>query len=791
MKKTIFMGVIASTVFLLSACFPEDSSNDDEPVTVVSIGQLALVGGAIHGCSSMSVSDCTDWDSYRSTHLSDLTDDEIRSPIELGVSLTDTKIYDVVDDAAWDADADFDAANEEILFELQDTLTAPDYLFVSWDEFKAAYLEVVTTVTSGSGDFFTGEDVWYNSSDAQWSTLARLELIDDTFQYTVTGEKVDSVLVHTNIAALNAELFNALTITLEDSIYSSPVLQDELTDYFAEVNVVDASVNGWKLFKKYLSDDEFDFMLLTLDPEDDGLFEVTSAAVNTIATDDSVDNNGAGWDEYNQSDLVTVLTFLRTQAGGDVIFPSYSDLRSAITSVYLDSYGDAVTFDYELGSDVWSELSGIEQNIVLQGLVNPLVEFERPIEYVNLAGSEDNDSIRVVNAIVEKSKDDSGSVPKFLIMTSSSNNSYDAVDFYVELFNQAGADAQWLPIDRAYQDARQLERCDLIHAYHGDYASDAHLDLLYPDYAEMHKAACENPQSILDMIADADALFINGGGQRRSLDALMPIINGKRVDSVEMALIRERFEAGDLLVGGTSAGTAVQGGGYLNESANVNPMIDGGQAHDVLRDGYDAGIAVFEGGTGLFNYGITDTHFSERARETRLIKLAQQSDVSLGFGVDETTVLFVDKERVDNKHIAQMTVLGAGGVFISDLSGAAVNSQEGEALEIENVMVHYLNEGDALTLSPVNHELVVTLAGEVVSTDVNAGQVTNDDVLYQDGFRSMMAEVVKSGAISALGTSYENDPTMLVSIGRSNLTSAAVANEKASYTNVLMAISPQ
>lgn len=111
----------------------------------------------------------------------------------------------------------------------------------------------------------------------------------------------------------------------------------------------------------------------------------------------------------------------------------------------------------------------------------------------------------------------------------------------------------------------------------------------------------------------------------------MPVDSGGvRDDSDAMALIRDRFNRGELLVGGTSAGTAVQGGCSLHDDGFTIPMIDGGQARSVLVSGYDEGIAVFEGGLGLFSYGITDSHFSERARETRLVKLAQQQGVRFG-----------------------------------------------------------------------------------------------------------------------------------------------------------------
>ena len=48
------------------------------------------------------------------------------------------------------------------------------------------------------------------------------------------------------------------------------------------------------------------------------------------------------------------------------------------------------------------------------------------------------------------------------------------------------------------------------------------------------------------------------------------------------------------------------------------------------------------GGSGLFNIGILDTHFSERDREARLALLTAYTGTRFGFGVDEATALMVN-----------------------------------------------------------------------------------------------------------------------------------------------------
>ncbi|GGX38158.1 cyanophycinase [Saccharospirillum salsuginis] len=776
----------------------DDDKNDDDndqggggqAEVWESRGTLMLAGGHLTLCSSMAQSYCNDWDTYRSTELAHLSDDEIRVPVIEGVVLSDAKINDVLSDPAWDTNTVYAEAADAILTYLQ----SQQELYTSWDDFRSAFIAVPASevnVTDGDGNDLDGNTIWFNASDAQWSTFDRLKEVDDTFQYTVTQAKVDAAMALTDVVALEAELKTALSTALDEQVFDDPVLQLEFIDYFGDINVVDATVNGWKLYKKWLSDAEYFFMLDTLDPEDDGTHVINAANISTIENDSTV-----AWDEQNRSDLVTVLQHLLDEAGEDITYATRDDFKAAFTDVYLDGDGNALNPTYTLGSDAWDALETSLQYQILRELVNPLTDYERPLERIALEESTSQDAIDVIKAVVEKAKGDSDEAPTILVMTSSSNDSYDAVDFYTDIFNQAGANAQWLPVDRAFQDAQASGRCDLLPIYHGLYANHPHLDALYPDHAQAHQNACENPASVLSMIEDADALFINGGGQRRSLDALMPEVSaGVREDSDAMALIRQRFNDGDLIVGGTSAGTAVQGGGSLNDDGFTIPMIDGGTAHDVLVDGYDSGIAVFEGGLGLFDYGITDTHFSERARETRLVKLAQQTGVRFGFGVDETTALIVERqENTAGVERARMNVIGAGGVYITDLGDATQTSADGQPLAIEGVVTHFLTHGDGATFTPHDGEFDFDLAdGKTeISVDTGVATVTNDDVIYEDNYRQMATTMVANGAADATGTSYENDPTYEVNLSRTgDSVGYADTSGRVSYIHFQLDLSPQ
>lgn len=443
---------------------------------------------------------------------------------------------------------------------------------------------------------------------------------------------------------------------------------------------------------------------------------------------------------------------------------------------------------YENGLDLWNDLPGVVRYKTLELLIDDLADYERAVEYVGLPDSTDADAVGIYEAFVEQARAASGEdTPTVLVMTSSSANSYAAADYYVGLFEQAGADAQWLPLDRAYRRAHDEGRCDWLGAYHSDYASAAHLDLLYPDYFDAHIVACE--EGIQDAIESADGIFINGGDQVRTFDALVTFDGEVRQNSAELAQILERQQAGDLVIGGTSAGAAVQSGGKLSAAAMTNPMITAGSAHDALVNGYDAGNHEITGGMGTFPWGVTDTHFSERARETRLIRLVEQAGVRFGFGVDETTALSVVEHEEEGTREVVMGVSGAGGVYIVDAAELVTTADA--PFEASGVVTHYLTAGDTFTWYPATETYDIQFADDATALTLDqapAVGATDDDVLYEDHYRTWVRNTLVAGETGATGTSYEDDPQYTLTISAGASTVAVQKGEQVSYQNLTLDI---
>ncbi len=479
-------------------------------------------------------------------------------------------------------------------------------------------------------------------------------------------------------------------------------------------------------------------------------------------------------------------------AANNTVLNALNNLVAGQTYSYID-------FVTEIGDATFSAIT-VEEQFALLRIFRDEVTYQRPTEYIALDESNSAEAIAAYRAFVAMAQSaaaeaqsaaaeaqsaaaDKEAKPTILVMTSSSNNSYDAADYYTAVIEQAGANAVWLPLDRAWRAAKDAADCDDLQLLHDVHAGKAHQDIYFADHAAAKQQSCENPATVLELINSASGLFINGGSQLRSLQALMT----DGVDSPEMAAIRARYEAGKLVIGGSSAGTAVQTGGQLHAGAATNPMVDGGSSHDVLRDGYSAGLMHETGGLGVFQWGIADTHFSERAREGRLITLAQQQGVRFGFGVDETTALLVT--QADDA--TTMEVVGKNGVYIIDLQAAQV--EQAQPLIIRDVTTHFLNEGDKFVWQPQSQSYQIEFysAATEVAPDSSAATVTNDDVLYQDNYRRMASEFVTTGASQAQGTSYEDDPTYQVTLTRQSETVTVTHNSKASYQYIAVDIEPQ
>lgn len=321
--------------------------------------------------------------------------------------------------------------------------------------------------------------------------------------------------------------------------------------------------------------------------------------------------------------------------------------------------------------------------------------------------------------------------------TSSASNSKANGLYYANLFKTTygAADAQWIPID-------------------------------------LDQIGNNSSQTVVNQINSMTGFFFGGGDQSRLITCFFL---ANRTDSPALAAIRSKF-AGGAVVAGTSAGTAIQA---------QSPMITGGESYNALRYGSYTNINPdypddlsydSRGGFGFFSYGLLDTHFSERGRQGRIVRLAADTGKTMAYGVDENSALVVTNADTTS---AQMQVLGQNGVLIFDLGQATVAT--GTYWSISGVKASYLTAGDSF--NPGNKTATIatwktSLTGrEYYSTartptrdifsspnNLNSGGTRKNP----REFTRVATDLFDSRSTVTTGQTYENNPIFEVRLTKSS-----------------------
>ncbi|MFF4341500.1 cyanophycinase [Kitasatospora sp. NPDC001540] len=222
--------------------------------------------------------------------------------------------------------------------------------------------------------------------------------------------------------------------------------------------------------------------------------------------------------------------------------------------------------------------------------------------------------------------------------------------YYAALLEHYGAaDAQWVPIDVEHVDAAD---------------SDA----------------------VVAQVESMTGFFFGGGDQYRYVTSLLH--GDAHTDSKVMAAIRRKLAAG-AVVAGSSAGAQIASG---------PDMVTGGDSYQALRDGSAPGYFedptrlgyLPQGGFGLFDAGLLDTHTGTYGREGRAIRLAADTGHDRVFALDENTAIEVEHAGTRGE---SLRVLGTHGVSVLDLRSARTGTTGGH-WTIDGVRYSYLTDGD-------------------------------------------------------------------------------------------------
>ena len=328
-------------------------------------------------------------------------------------------------------------------------------------------------------------------------------------------------------------------------------------------------------------------------------------------------------------------------------------------------------------------------------------------EQVRFQDSRSQAAMEIFQRFVAMARETSGRQrPRIGVSTAASRDPYDALDFYLQVFEQAGAEVHWLPLDRAFSAARAADRCQDLAEFQAELLGSWDRARVFPAAFEQQQALCGDPATTLQLAENLDGLFLNGGDQWLTLHAF---IDEQGQPSPEWQRIMARLEAGEMVLGGTSAGSAVQSGPVMiSNGSSQRALLEGAHEQPPPRPGCDRaqtcppGLSVdsltfHRGGLGSFNLGIVDTHFSERWRQFRLLQLMVDSGIALGLGVDETSAIEVSG-LFDEQPLTLQAHGDSGGWLIMTDSAVVENQRP---LHIRGVVLHYLGPGASLALEDI------------------------------------------------------------------------------------------
>lgn len=310
--------------------------------------------------------------------------------------------------------------------------------------------------------------------------------------------------------------------------------------------------------------------------------------------------------------------------------------------------------------------------------------------------------------------------PLIGIVTASARDPFESISFYTSVFEQAGADVIWLPLDAALQAGISNKQCDKLPMLRQQLQGNVDKARLYSTQTQLQQRLCESPEKLYELLESIDGLFLNGGDQSLTLTAWL---TPDKKPSKALTVIQNRLANKQIVIGGTSAGTAVMTAanmitGGTSEGAMQHGVFSANPPSERCEINYCEGdipaTAVTyrtEGGLGFFPFGIMDTHFSERDRQIRLLMLTASTESEMGFGVDENTALLVN---ISDKHLS---VMGEHGVWVIEKTQASKGSHGKPNF---SGVSHYLTSGSQADIDNKQRLTNIEFANRVVSVNMAA-----------------------------------------------------------------------
>ena len=657
------------------------------------------------------------------------------------------------------------------------------------------------------------------AQDAAFAGLSKANISFDStyitpeFRFSITQGNIDKFL------ASPARLFDAsrkaALVTALNARLVTPAAKNNLTfPDFDGSKVLFA--DGSALWNTALSNSDFDRLLLTVC----GSTSLGNGADCSLSSANISAVQGAAFESStNRDQSVAVLRALQTRygsglikyrrdAGGATVTPNF---RAEFQALKVAADGSGVQAGLTLG------LTAAEKAILRSAFVDIKPQTGRKVEARTTKFLSDKSSFDIYTQFVAAAKvANGGKTPTIGVVTASVENAFTDRDINVFTLISAGANVVYLPMEGGFRKALDAGDCVNTRYYYDSYANTNasgnyyNMDQVFPDLAQQQTDFCANGAATLNStLQSLNGIYFGGGDQSRHLESFVTkdASNNYTVLSPQLAILKARFDRGELVVAGTSAGDHIQNGGTWK--GKPVPMIGGGDSYATLKSGFVKGngplpasdlspVNYANGGLGFFKYGVLDSHFTRRTREGRLVRHTAESGMDYGFGVDENTSLVVGKP--DAAGSTPFSVIGAGGVFIIDVRGATASGTATGNFSISGVKAHFLTAGDSARIDAAGN-LTVSLASTKPLLPLVSTQATVKQTRVQDygssNFLSLARNTGLRGAATGFGTTEEstdgvqNVPLYSAVLTRSAATSfRGISNGNVSYTNVTLQFAP-
>lgn len=259
--------------------------------------------------------------------------------------------------------------------------------------------------------------------------------------------------------------------------------------------------------------------------------------------------------------------------------------------------------------------------------------------------------------------------PRITLVTAAARNSYDPIERYTGIFEQAGAEVTWLPVDAVVARAQAEGKCTELESLRRDMQGNYDRDRVNPARHEQQLKYCTSDTAWEDMLGRSHGVFFVDGRADNLRDAFIVDQEPTRL----MRVMLGRYMQGSLIIGAEGhASAALVTGNMITNGTSREALASGAHARKAPPEMCDLDAScprdlgpnsvTYEalGGLSIFSFGVVDTNMSQAGRQIRMMRVAQTTGTPLAIGIDGNTALQVNTAQ------GYFRVIGDEGIFVNE-----------------------------------------------------------------------------------------------------------------------------